>query len=185
MLRYSIPLGIFLLLVVFLAIGLRRNMGRNPNEAPLPSALIDKPAPAFRLPQLEEPMKTFSVEEMRGKVWLLNVWASWCIGCREEHESLLGYSKSGVAPIYGLNYKDKTDDALGWLRELGDPYVLSAVDVDGRVGIDYGVYGAPETFLIDQNGTIRFKHIGPLMPDIWEQKVLPLVQELNRQGTTQ
>ena len=179
MFRYLIPLGLFLLLVILLAIGLRRD----PNE--LPSALINKPAPTFRLPQLNDPAKTFSAEDMRGKVWLLNVWASWCIGCREEHEWLLEYSKSGVVPIYGLNYKDKTNDALGWLRELGDPYVLSAVDADGRVAIDYGVYGAPETYLIDQNGTIRFKQVGPLMPEIWEQKVLPLVQELNRQGTSQ
>lgn len=178
MLRYLIPLGLFLLLVVFLAVGLRRD----PNE--LPSVLINKPAPAFRLPQLKDPSKTFSAEEMRGKVWLLNVWASWCIGCREEHEWLLEYSKSGVVPIYGLNYKDKTDDALAWLSELGDPYVVNAVDADGRVAIDYGVYGAPETYLIDQNGTIRFKQVGPLMPEIWQQKVLPLVQELNRQGIT-
>ena len=176
MLRYLIPLGIFLLLVVFLAFGLRRD----PNT--LPSVLINKPAPAFTLPQLEEPAKTFSAEEMRGKVWLLNVWASWCVGCRQEHKSLLEYAASGVVPIYGLNYKDKTEDALGWLKDLGNPYVLSAVDADGRVAIDYGVYGAPETYLIDQNGTIRLKHVGPLMPEIWEEKVLPLIQELNRQG---
>ena len=178
MLKYLIPLAVFLVLVGFLAFGLRRD----PNE--LPSVLINKPAPAFSLPQLQEPTKTFSAEEMRGKVWLLNVWASWCVGCREEHESLLRYAQSGVVPIYGLNYKDKTEDALGWLKDLGDPYVLSAVDADGRVAIDYGVYGAPETYLIDQNGTIRFKQVGPLMPEIWEEKVLPLVQELNRQGTS-
>lgn len=178
MLRYSIPLVIFLLLVVFLAVGLRRD----PNE--LPSALINKPAPSFRLAQLKDPSATFSAEDLRGKVWLLNVWASWCVGCREEHPWLLEYAKSGVVPIYGLNYKDQTADAIGWLGELGDPYVLSAVDADGRVAIDYGVYGAPETYLIDQNGTIRFKQVGPLAPEIWEEKILPLVQELNRQGTT-
>ena len=176
MLRYSIPLVIFLLLVAFLAFGLRSD----PNT--LPSALINKPAPAFTLPQLKEPTKSFSAEEMRGKVWLLNVWASWCIGCREEHQSLLKYAESGVVPIYGLNYKDKTEDALGWLEDLGNPYVLSAADTDGRVAIDYGVYGAPETYLIDQNGTIRYKQVGPLVPEIWEEKFLPLIQELNRQG---
>lgn len=175
MLKYSIPLILFFLLVVFLAFGLRRD----PNT--LPSVLINKPAPTFRLPQLNDPAKTFSAEDMRGKVWLLNVWASWCIGCREEHEDLIRYSKSGVVPIYGLNYKDKTEDAHAWLRELGDPYVLSAVDADGRVAIDYGVYGAPETYVIDKTGTIRFKQVGPLVPEIWEEKVLPLVQELNRQ----
>lgn len=178
MLKYLIPLAIFLILVIFLAIGL----GRDPNE--LPSVLINKAAPTFRLPQLKDPAKTFSAEDMRGKVWLLNVWASWCIGCREEHEWLLEYSKSGAVPIYGLNYKDKTDDALGWLNDLGDPYVLNAVDADGRVAIDYGVYGAPETYLIDQSGTIRFKQIGPVTRDVWSDKILPLVQELNRQGAS-
>ena len=175
MLRYLIPLGLFVVLVLFLAIGLTRD----PNE--LPSALLDKPAPTFRLPQLKEPEKTFSAEDMRGKVWLLNVWASWCIGCREEHGWLLEYSRSGVVPIYGLNYKDRREDALGWLGELGDPYLLSAVDLDGRVAIDYGVYGAPESYIIDKSGTIRMKHVGPILPDVWSKKILPLVQELNRQ----
>jgi len=178
MLKYLIPLGLFLVLVVFLAIGL----SRDPHE--IPSALVNKPAPTFRLPQLKEPTKTFSAEDMKGKVWLLNVWASWCIACREEHEYLGGYAKSGVAPIIGLNYKDRPEDALAWLGELGDPYQLSAVDIDGRVGIDYGVYGAPETYVIDKSGTIRHKHVGPVMPDIWSQEILPLVQNLNREGTT-
>ena len=175
MLKYLIPLALFLVLVVFLAIGLTRN----PQE--LPSALIDKPAPTFRLPQLKQPDKTFSAEDMRGKVWMLNVWASWCVACRDEHPYLFEYQKSGAVPIYGLNYKDRPEDALGWLGELGDPYLLSAVDLDGRVGIDYGVYGAPESYIIDKSGTIRMKHVGPVMPDVWEKKILPLVQELNRQ----
>jgi len=175
MLKYLIPLALFLVLVVFLAIGLTRN----PNE--LPSALIDKPAPTFRLPQLKQPDKTFSAEDMRGKVWMLNVWASWCVACRDEHPYMFEYQKSGAVPIYGLNYKDRPEDALGWLSELGDPYLLSAVDLDGRVAIDYGVYGAPETYIIDKKGTIRLKHVGPVMPDVWEKKILPMVQELNRQ----
>lgn len=175
MLRYLIPLGLFLVLVVFLAIGLTRE----PNK--LPSALLNKPAPSFRLPQLEDPAKTFSAEDMRGKVWLMNVWASWCIACRDEHSDLLKYARSGVVPIYGLNYKDKREDALSWLEELGDPYELSAVDLEGRVGMDYGVYGAPETYVIDKSGTIRLKHVGVLSPDVWSKQVLPLVQELNRQ----
>jgi cytochrome c biogenesis protein CcmG, thiol:disulfide interchange protein DsbE len=175
MLKYLIPLAIFLVLVVFLAIGLTRN----PQE--LPSALIDKPAPTFRLPQLKQPDKTFSAEDMRGKVWMLNVWASWCVACRDEHPYLFEYQKSGAVPIYGLNYKDRPEDALGWLGELGDPYLLSAVDLDGRVAIDYGVYGAPESYIIDKNGTIRLKHVGPVMPEVWDKKILPLVQELNRQ----
>jgi len=119
---------------------------------------------------------------MRGKVWLLNVWASWCVACRDEHPWLIEYAKTKVVPIYGLNYKDRREDALAWLGELGDPYTASAVDLDGRIGIDYGVYGAPETYVIDQNGMIRYKHVGPLMPDVWNGKILPVIQELNRQG---
>jgi len=178
MLKYLIPLALFLVLVVFLAIGL----GRDPHEVPSP--LINKSAPAFRLAQLKDPSKTFSSEDMRGKVWILNVWASWCVSCRDEHPLLIEYAKTAGVPIYGMNWKDKPEDALGWLAELGDPYVLSAADLDGRIAIDYGVYGAPETYLIDQSGTIRFKQIGPLTPDVWSKKILPLVQELNRQGTS-
>jgi cytochrome c biogenesis protein CcmG/thiol:disulfide interchange protein DsbE len=174
MTRFAIPLVLFILLVAFLAIGLRHD----PHEVPSP--LIDKPAPAFQLAQLRDPTQTFSAADMRGKVWLLNVWASWCITCRDEHPLLLQYARSGALPIYGLNYKDKREAALSWLGELGDPYVLSVSDTDGRVGIDYGVYGAPETYLIDRNGVIRFKQIGPVTPDIWQDKILPLAQKLNK-----
>jgi cytochrome c biogenesis protein CcmG/thiol:disulfide interchange protein DsbE len=161
-------------LVVFLAIGL----GHDPHEVPSP--LINKPAPAFQLPQLHEPTKTFSAQEMKGKVWLLNVWASWCISCREEHPVLLELARAGAVPIYGLNYKDKREDAIDWLDDLGNPYLLSAADIDGRVGIDYGVYGAPETYLIDRDGVIRYKHIGPLTPDVLQGKILPLVKDLEK-----
>lgn len=174
--RYLIPLVLFAVLVVFLAIGL----GRNPHEVPSP--LINKPAPTFKLAQLKDPAQSFAAEEMRGKVWLLNVWASWCVSCRDEHPLLLDIARSGAVPIYGLNWKDRPEDALGWLRQLGDPYILSVSDLDGRVAIDYGVYGAPETYLIDQQGVIRFKQIGPLTGEVWTQTVQPLVQELNRQG---
>jgi cytochrome c biogenesis protein CcmG, thiol:disulfide interchange protein DsbE len=177
MLRYLIPLALFLVLVVFLAIGLTRGDNRDK----LPSALLNKPAPAFRLPQLNDPAKTFAAEEMRGKVWLMNVWASWCVACRDEHPFLLDYARSGVVPIVGLNYKDERTSALAWLQELGDPYTLSAVDLDGRVGMDYGVYGAPETYVIDKSGTIRLKHVGAITPDVWSDEILPLIQELNRQ----
>jgi cytochrome c biogenesis protein CcmG/thiol:disulfide interchange protein DsbE len=175
--RYLIPLILFGVLVAFLAIGL----GRDPHEVPSP--LINKAAPSFKLAQLKDPSKSFTAEEMRGRVWLLNVWASWCISCRDEHPLLIEYARTGAVPIYGLNYKDRPEDALGWLQELGDPYVLSVSDLDGRVGIDYGVYGAPETYLIDQQGVIRFKQIGAVTPDVWTKNILPLVQELNRQGT--
>jgi cytochrome c biogenesis protein CcmG/thiol:disulfide interchange protein DsbE len=127
---------------------------------------------------------TGTLAEHKGKVVVLNVWASWCISCRDEHPLLIEYAKSGAVPIYGLNWKDKPEDALAWLGELGDPYVLSAADLDGRVAIDYGVYGAPETYLIDQGGVIRYKHIGPITRGIWKDNFLPLVEQLNRQGAS-
>src|SRR6267143_1516209 len=127
--RYLIPLGCFIVLVVFLAIGL----SRDPHE--IPSPLINKPAPAFQLTQLQEPSKSFSAQEMRGKVWLLNVWASWCVSCRDEHPLLVALSRTGAVPIYGLNWKDKRDDAISWLGDLGNPYVLSVSDFHGRGAI--------------------------------------------------
>ena len=169
-----IPLVLFVVLVVFLAVGLQHD----PHK--LPSALINKAAPEFALPELREPSKIISPNQMRGKVWLLNVWASWCVGCREEHPFLLDIARSGVVPIYGLTWKDKREDSLAVLSELGDPYVLNVSDFDGRVAIDYGITGAPETYLIDKNGIIRYKEPGQLTPEIMEQKILPLVRELNR-----
>ena len=167
-----LPLGIFLLLAVFLAIGLNLN----PREVPSP--LIDKAAPAFRLAQLQASDKTLGTEDLKGKVWILNVWASWCVACLEEHPILVDFSKQNVLPIYGLNYKDKREDALRWLGRHGNPYTLSMQDVDGRVGIDYGVYGVPETYLIDRNGIIRYKRIGPVTPQLLQEKILPLVRQL-------
>lgn len=172
--RFAIPLGLFVVLVGFLAVGLRRD----PHEVPSP--LINKAAPAFQLPQLQEPLRTFSAQDMRGKVWLLNVWASWCPSCRDEHPVLLELARTGSLPIYGLNYKDKRDDALAWLDEFGNPYTLSASDFDGRVGIEYGVYGAPESYLIDRHGIIRFKQVGPITPELLQQTILPLAKELSR-----
>ena len=172
--RFVIPLILFVILVVFLAIGL----GRDPHL--VPSALIDKPAPDFALPELREPTKIISPKQMLGKVWLLNVWGSWCVACREEHPFLMEIAKSGVVPIYGLSWKDKREDALAVLSELGDPYVLNVSDFDGRVAIDYGITGAPETYLIDKQGIIRYKEVGQLTREIMQQKVLPMVQELNR-----
>jgi cytochrome c biogenesis protein CcmG/thiol:disulfide interchange protein DsbE len=172
--KFALPLVIFLFLVVFLAAGLRRD----PHEVPSP--LIDKPAPGFQLAELHNPSKTFSPEEMRGKVWLLNTWASWCISCREEHPLLVELSRTGAVPILGLNYKDRRQDALRTLVELGNPYVLSVLDTDGRVGIDYGVYGVPETYLIDKNGLIRFKQIGPVTAKVVNNTILPMVKNLNQ-----
>jgi cytochrome c biogenesis protein CcmG/thiol:disulfide interchange protein DsbE len=174
--RYAIPLVIFLVIVAFLASRLRG--GYDPHR--IPSVLINKPAPEFQLPELRNPTQTFSLQQMRGKIWLLNVWGSWCVACREEHPFLMELSKSGVIPLYGLNWKDKREDALAALEEMGDPYVLSVSDFDGRVAIDYGITGAPETYLIDQNGIIRYKEVGQLSPDIMRQKILPLVKDLNK-----
>ena len=172
--RFLWPLGIFVLLVGFLAVGLRLD----PREVPSP--LVGKPAPAFELPVLHQPDKRFVPGDMRGKVWLLNVWASWCVSCREEHPVLVELSKRGVMPILGLNYKDKGEDAQRWLKQFGDPYQLSVVDADGRIGIDYGVYGVPETYLIDAEGVIRYKQIGPLTQAILDEKVLPLAKALQK-----
>ncbi len=174
--RYAIPLIIFLIIAGFL--GSRLRGGYDPHI--LPSVLIDQPAPDFQLPELREPARTFSPKQMRGKVWLLNVWASWCVGCREEHPYLMQLSKAGVVPLYGLDWRDKREDALATLDELGDPYVLTASDADSRVAIDYGVTGAPETYLIDKNGVIRHKEVGQLTPEIMETRILPLVRELNK-----
>lgn len=172
--KFLLPLVLFLVLVVFLAIGLTRD----PRE--IPSPLIGKPAPAFSLPTLSDPQRSFKLEEMRGKVWLLNGWASWCAACRDEHPLLLELSRSGLVPIYGLDYKDERPDALAWLNEFGNPYTLVLSDTDGRVGIDYGIYGVPETFVIDRNGVIRYKQTGPITAEALQKKIIPLVKELQR-----
>lgn len=172
--RFLLPLGIFVALVLFLGVGLRLN----PRE--IPSPFIGKAAPAFTLAQLHDQAKTISPQDMAGQVWLLNVWASWCVSCRQEHPVLMDLARQGVVPILGLNYKDKREDGTGWLRQFGNPYQLSAFDIKGRVGIDYGVYGVPETFVIDKRGVIRLKHVGPVTPEVVTEKLLPLIKELNR-----
>ena len=172
MTRFLIPLGLFLALAIFLGIGL----SLNPREVPSP--LIDKPAPPFQLAQLQDPGRTLALQDLQGKVWILNVWASWCVACLQEHPLLVELSRQNLVPIYGLNYKDGRDAAIKWLGKHGNPYTLSVVDPDGRVGIDYGVYGVPETYVIDKQGVIRFKQIGPVTPQVLEQKILPLVRQL-------
>ncbi len=171
--RWSIPLALFVVLVAFLWIGL----GKDPREVPSP--LIDKPAPPFTLPQIQGD-KPLSSADLKGRVWLLNVWASWCVSCRVEHPLLLQLAKANLVPVYGLDYKDKPDDARAWLSQNGDPYTSSIVDQDGRVGIDYGVYGVPETFVIDRAGIVRYKQIGPLSVEALQDKILPLVRELQK-----
>ena len=172
--KLLIPLGVFLVLLTFLFLGL----GLNPRE--IPSPLIDKPAPQFKLAQLQDPTRTLATGDMKGQVWLLNVWASWCVSCREEHPLLVALGKTRLVPIIGLNYKDEASAGMKWLSTNGDPYNLSIVDRDGRVGIDFGVYGVPETFVIDKNGTIRYKQIGPVTAAALEQKIMPLVRDLQK-----
>ena len=167
-----IPLLIFAVLLGFLAVGL----SLKPRE--IPSPLINKPAPAFSLPSLDAPEQKIAAQDLRGKVWILNVWASWCVACRIEHPLLVEFSKSGTVPIYGLNYKDKRDDAIRWLVNFGNPYTRSLSDIDGLVGIDFGVYGVPETFVIDKQGVIRMKHIGPVTPEVLRDDIIPLVRKL-------
>lgn len=171
--RAALPLAVFGALLLFLAAGLRRD------PRLIPSPLIGHPAPLFDLPRLDRPGKRFSPVEMRGRVWLLNTWASWCVSCRQEHVTLVELARSKHIPIYGLNYKDDRANALEWLERWGNPYVLSVEDADGRVGIDYGVYGVPETYLIDKEGVIRYKQIGPLTRDVIDQTILPMAAELN------
>ncbi len=192
--RFLLPVALFVILLGFLAVGLRLD----PREVPSP--LVGKPAPAFQLQQLDAPDKTFSPADMKGKVWLLNVWATWCVSCRAEHALLVSFAKQSGLPIVGLNYKEIRGDgetdmskltteseqtlvrqrAQKWLTERGNPYVLTALDIDGRAGIDYGVYGVPETYVIDASGIIRYKQIGPITPEAIEKKILPLIKELSR-----
>lgn len=170
--KFLIPLLLFVVLVGFLAVGLNRD----PQE--IPSPLIGKQAPTFELPQLADPQKTFSPESMKGQPWILNVWASWCVACREEHPVLVELGRLGIVPIIGLDYKDKREDAMAMLARQGNPYLFSAFDAKGRVGIDYGVYGVPETYVIDKTGVIQFKHIGPITMDLLNKKIIPLLGEL-------
>ena len=191
--KFFIPLGIFLVLVAFLAIGLKRN----PQE--IPSPLLGKPAPLFSLNTLDAGGVKFGPQNMKGKVWMLNVWATWCVACRDEHPLLVALSKANQLPIVGLNYKEvQAQDAPAgrqltpedklriarersavWLQRLGDPYVVSVFDLDGRVGIDYGVYGVPETYIIDKEGVIRFKQVGAVTLETLQSQILPLLQKLN------
>jgi cytochrome c biogenesis protein CcmG/thiol:disulfide interchange protein DsbE len=172
MVRYLIPLGIFIILVIFLA----RGLTLNPHEVPSP--LIGKPAPDFLLPHVQDANQQFGRKDLLGKVTLLNVWASWCVACRQEHPLLVQLARSGQVDIYGLNYKDTREDAMRWLNQLGNPYKVSAFDQEGKVGIDYGVYGVPETYVIDKQGIIRYKLIGPVTPENLNKDILPLVKEL-------
>lgn len=168
--RYLVPLAIFGVIGFFFW----RGLGLNPND--IPSPLVGKPTPQFSLPSLTDPAASVTDAELRGKVALVNVWGTWCIECRHEHGYLVQLAKAGL-PIYGLNLKDDRDSALRWLSTLGNPYVASGFDPQGVAAIDWGVTGAPETFLIGPDGTILHKHISPLTPQVWQRDFLPLVEE--------
>jgi cytochrome c biogenesis protein CcmG/thiol:disulfide interchange protein DsbE len=173
-LKFAIPLVLFLLLSAFLWKGLRMDPRR------VPSPLIGKPAPEFVLSDIHDPTRKFSSQSMLGKVWLLNVYASWCESCRDEHPLLVAFSGRQMAPIIGLDYKDKPEDARQWLDRMGNPYTESVSDLDGRVGINYGVYGVPETYVIDKKGIIRDKIIGPVTQQRIDDRLVPLIEELSK-----
>ncbi len=170
--RFLIPLGIFVLLVILLAFGLTQDPKK------VPSPLIDKPAPAFTLPRLSNLSETFSPADMAGKVWVLNVWASWCVSCRAEHEVIKQLAAMQLVDIVGLDYKDEVVDGKRWLQQLGNPYTLSVVDLEGRAGIDWGVYGVPETFIIGKDGLIKYKHIGPVTVQSLQAEIIPRIKAL-------
>jgi len=172
--RFLLPVAIFLAIVVFLYIGL----GRDPRHVPSP--LIGKPAPDFELPLLYQLEKSLTDEDLKGRVSLVNVWASWCVSCRYEHELLMDISRNTDIPVIGINYKDEHADAMKWLRDRGDPYESIVFDYEGRAAIDWGVYGTPETFIVDQQGIIRYKHVGPITKEKLSQDLMPLIQGLKQ-----
>jgi len=174
--RHLVPLGIFLAISVFLAIGLTLDSHR------VPSPLIGKPIPTFSLPSVASAAQTVRPADFRGEVWLLNVWATWCVSCRAEHEVLLKAARQHGLRIVGLDYKDERDAAKDWLRQRGDPYTVIAFDARGKAGLDLGVYGVPETYVIDRQGIIRHKFIGPLTGEDVRDTLLPLVQRLEEQA---
>ncbi len=170
--RSLLPLVIFVLMAGLLGYGLQLD------PKIVPSPLIDKPAPAFSLPMLDEPSRQLSNTDLNGQVWILNVWASWCVSCRAEHEVITALARKNLVTVVGLNYKDEPADATRWLKQFGNPYATSIIDRDGRVGIDWGVYGVPETFVIGADGMIKYKHIGPVTHDSLEQTIMPILREL-------
>lgn len=176
MFKYLLPLVIFSLLAVLLAVGL------NLNPRDIPSPFIGKPAPAFSAAKLTAPAETLSNADLKGQVWLFNVWASWCVSCREEHPVLNELAQQRIVTIVGLNYKDEPQAANNWLAALGNPYTVSIMDGEGRIGIDYGVYGVPETFVVDKKGVIRHKQTGPITPGIVQQTLLPLIAQLQAES---
>ncbi|MBT8077557.1 MAG: DsbE family thiol:disulfide interchange protein [Gammaproteobacteria bacterium] len=174
MLRYAAPAIVFAGMVAMFYFAL----GRDPGE--LPSPYLGKPAPQFELPRVKDPSATIGSADYAGQTVLVNIWATWCVGCRQEHDFLLQLANSNAIPIIGINWRDQRQEAITWLRQLGDPYVASGYDADGRVGIDWGAYGAPETFLIGPDGTVLYKHISPLTQQVWEQEFVPRIEQVKQ-----
>lgn len=171
MLKYLVPIGLFAVLVGFLYFGLGRD------KQTLPSPFIGKPAPVFELPRLDDESKTFSNRELAGKPYVLNIWGTWCPGCRVEHGALMEISRRGEVPMIGVDWNDERERALSWLQQLGNPYTVTAFDAEGRIAIDWGAYGAPETFLVGADGKVLKKLAGPMTMEIWEQEFVPLLKE--------
>ena len=174
--RVIVPIAVFAGIVALLAVGLTRD------PRLVPSPLIGKPAPDFTLPSLQAPEQRMRLADLKGRVSLLNVWGTWCVACRQEHGMLVEIANSGAVPIYGLNYKDNREDALRWLEQLGNPYIATGFDADGQVAIEFGVYGAPETYVIARDGIVAHKHVGPITPEVWQGELLPIVQQLGGAG---
>ena len=171
---FILPLLLFGTIAAYFAVGLTKD------PRILPSALIDKPAPEFKLPALHDGGSGLAKSDLGGEVKLVNVFASWCAPCKVEHPVLMRFSERNIAPLYGINYKDKKADATAWLKQLGDPYQRIGQDLSGRAGIDWGVYGVPETYVIDREGRIRYRHVGPVLPETLENTILPLIEELKK-----
>jgi cytochrome c biogenesis protein CcmG/thiol:disulfide interchange protein DsbE len=176
--KFLIPIGSFAALGLLLAYALSQMQAGKLSPRTIPSPLVGKPLPSFTLPVLHEPTRQVSAKNLNGQVYLINVWASWCVACKVEHPLLMEIARQGVAPIIGLDYKDERTDGLKWLADHGNPYQVSLMDTDGRVGIELGVYGVPETFVIDAKGVIRYKHIGPIDAGVLREVLVPKIQEL-------
>lgn len=174
MMSRLLPLLAFIALAVLLFVGVRMNSGKDTSA--IPSPLIGKQAPALNLPELNMPQQSIGLQDLKGRAFVLNIWGSWCVSCRIEHPIITEMAKSGVI-VVGYNYKDSAEDARAWLNQFGNPYALIIQDEDGKAALDWGIYGAPETFVIDAQGIVRFKHVGPITAEIVQQKILPLLKD--------